>query len=86
MWLRSVFRVVSSPSRAQWLVGLLVAVAVGGVALYVTRQQGATPSPGQSSVSDSLRSEIQSILPADAIFLSPLFAAATLAFLEGQPG
>jgi hypothetical protein len=66
MWLRSVFRVVTRPSRAQWLVGLLVAVAVGGVALYVTRPQGATP-PGQSSAPDSLSSEIQSILPEDAI-------------------
>ncbi len=63
MWLRSVFRVVTSPSRAQWLVGLLVAVAAGGVALYVTRPQSPPPAPGQ----DSLRSEIQSILPTDAI-------------------
>lgn len=67
MWLRSAFRVVTSPSRARWLVALLVAVAVGGVALYITRPLGATPSVGQSSASDSLRSEIQSILPADAI-------------------
>jgi hypothetical protein len=48
-------------------VGLLVAVAVGGVALYATRPHAPTPTPGQPGARDSLSSEIQSILPPDAI-------------------
>lgn len=67
MWIRSVFKAVTSPSRAQWLVGVLVAVAVGGLALYATRPQAPGPTRGQSSTRDSLRSEIQTIIPVDAI-------------------
>jgi hypothetical protein len=67
MWLRSAFKFVTSPSRAQWLVGLLVAVAVGGVALYATRPHAPTPTPGQSGPRNSLSAEIQTILPVDAI-------------------
>ena len=47
--------------------GLLVAIAVGGVALYVTRPQGPTPTSGQSSARDSLSAEIKEILSVDAI-------------------
>ena len=68
MWIRSAFNAVMSPTRAQWLVGLLVAGAVGGVALYASRPQASTPTPGQTSSPDPLsRSEIQTILPVDAI-------------------
>jgi len=66
MWLRSAFEVVTSPSRAQWLVGVLVAGAVGAVALYVTRPQSPTPTP-QPSAHDSLSADIKEILPVDAI-------------------
>jgi len=46
----------------------LVALTVGGVALYVTRPQMSAPRPDQSSGPDSLSSsEIQTILPVDAI-------------------
>ncbi len=66
MWIRSVFNATTSRSRAQWLVGLMVAVAVAGVALYVTRPH--TPTLGPSSAPDPLSgSEIQTILPVDAI-------------------
>lgn len=67
MWIRSAFKFVTSPSRAQWLVGLMVAVAVGGVALYFTRPQAPTPARGQPSARDSLASDIKTILPVDAI-------------------
>ena len=67
MWLRSAFKVVTPPSRAQWIVGLLVAVTVGGVALYVTRPQAPTPSQGQPGARDSLTADIQTILAVDAI-------------------
>ena len=67
MWLRSAFKIVSSPSRAPWLVGLLVAIAVGGVTLYVTRPQAPTPTRGPSSARDSLSAEIKEILSVDAI-------------------
>ena len=66
MWIRSAFSAITSSSRAQWLVGVLVAVAVGGLALYVTRPHA--PSLGPSGSPDSLRSsEIQTILLPDAI-------------------
>ncbi len=67
MWIRSAFKLATSPSRAQWLVGLLVAVLVGGVAVYATRPQASTPTRGQPSARDSLTSDIKTILPVDAI-------------------
>ena len=86
MWIRSVFDAVVSPSRAQWLVGVLAALAVGGVALYVTRPQPTAPAPAQASATpgepDALRSsEIQAILLEDAIRAvdNPRFVAASKA-------
>ncbi len=68
MWIRSAFKSVRSTTRAQWLVGLLVAASVGGIALYFTRPQASAPSFAPPAGPDSLRSsEIQSILPIDAI-------------------
>jgi len=68
MWIRSAFRALVSPSRAHWLAALLVAAAVGGVALYITRPQTSTPALGPTSGPDPLSSsEIQTILPPDAI-------------------
>ncbi len=68
MWIRSAFNAVTSPSRTQWLVGLLVAVAVGGVALYATRPETPAPPRDQSSGPDALSSsEIHTILSVDAI-------------------
>jgi hypothetical protein len=48
-------------------VGLLVAVAVGGVALYFTRPQAPTPTRAQPSARDSLAADIKGILSVDAI-------------------
>ena len=86
MWIRSVFSAVGSPSRAQWVVGLFVASAVGGVALYVTRPQPTAPAPPHALATpgepDALRSsEIQAILPVDAIRAvdDPRFIAASKA-------
>jgi len=79
MWIRSAFRAVTSASRAQWLVGLLVAVAVGGVTLFVTRPEASAPTFTPSTGPDSLSSsEIQTILPVDAIRAvdNPQFVAA----------
>ena len=79
MWILSVFRFLTSPPRAQWLAALLVAVAVGALALYVTRPQAPTPPPGPSGSPDPLRSsEIQTILSVDAIGAvdNPTFVAA----------
>ncbi len=67
MWIRSAFKSVASPSRAQWLVGLLVAVAVGGVALYVTQPKAHTATQRQSSSRDSLSADIKTILSVDDI-------------------
>src|SRR5229473_1638359 len=68
MWIRSAFSFVTAPTRAQWLVGLLLAASIGGVALYITRPQTSTPALGPTSGPDPLRSsEIQTILPPDAI-------------------
>ena len=74
MWIRSAFKAAASPSRAQWLLGLLVALAVGAVALYVTRLQPSSPALAPSGIvsapgsPDALRSsEIRAILPEDAI-------------------
>src|SRR5260370_13659480 len=68
MWIRSAFKSVRSTTRAQWLVGLLVAASVGGLALYLTRPQASAPSFASPAGPDSLRSsEVQSILPIDAI-------------------
>jgi hypothetical protein len=67
VWIRSAFKTATAASRAQWLVGLLVAAAVGGVTFEVT-QPRAPLTPGQSSGPDALSSyEIQTILPVDAI-------------------
>jgi uncharacterized protein DUF3179 len=56
------------PSRTQWLVAVLTALAVGGVAIYVTRPQAPALNPVSSAGPDSLdSSEIQTILPVDAI-------------------
>ena len=68
MWIRSVFSAVASPPRAQWLVGLLAATVVGGVAFYVTRPQPPTQTLTDSRSPDPLSSaEIRTILVPDAI-------------------
>jgi uncharacterized protein DUF3179 len=69
MWIRSAFNTLTATSRAQWLVGLLVAVSAGGVALYVTRPEASVaPTLAPSQSPDPLASsEIQTILRADAI-------------------
>jgi hypothetical protein len=68
MWIRSAFSAATSLSRAQWLVSLLTAVAVGGVALYVTRPPEPTHTQAPSNGPDPLQtSEIQTILGPDAI-------------------
>jgi len=68
MWIHSAFRAARSTTRAQWLVGLLVATSVGGIALYFTRPPASAPSFAPSTGPGSLRSsEIQTILPVDAI-------------------
>jgi hypothetical protein len=82
MWIRSVFKAVVSPPRAQWLAGLLVAAAVGVVTLYITRPQTSTPALAPTSGPDPLSSsEIQTILPPDAIGAvdDPQFVAANKA-------
>jgi hypothetical protein len=73
------FKALASTSRAQWLGGLLVALAVGGVALYVTRPAVSTPALGPSQGPDPLESsEIHTILAPDAIRAvdTPRFVAA----------
>jgi Protein of unknown function (DUF3179) len=68
MWIRSAFSFFTSIPRAQLLLAALVAATVGGVALYVTRPPVSGPALGPSQSPDPLASsEIQSILPADAI-------------------
>src|SRR6266849_8370146 len=68
MPIRSAFNALVSPPRAHWLAAVLVATAVGGVALYVTRPHPPPPTLGPSSAPDPLSSsEIQTILPPDAI-------------------
>ena len=68
MWIRSAFNALTSTTRAQWLVGFMAAATVGGVALYITQPQASAPRPDQSSGPDALSSsEIQTILPVDAI-------------------
>jgi len=68
MWIRSAFKAVTSTSRAQWLVGLFVALAVGGATLFFTRPEASAPTLAPSTGPDSLSSsEIQTILPVDAI-------------------
>jgi Protein of unknown function (DUF3179) len=79
MWIRSAFRALTSTSRTQWFVGLLVAVVVGGVALYVTRAPVSGPALAPSQSPDPLdSSEIKGILPVDAIRAidQPQFVAA----------
>jgi hypothetical protein len=59
-----------TPSRTQWIVAVLVATVVGGVALYVTRPQPSKPELSQSNGTgpDPLQSsEIRTILEQDAI-------------------
>ncbi len=82
MWIRSAFNAMASPSRAHWLTALLVAAAVGGVALYITRPEASTPTLGPTSGPDPLSSsEIQAILEPDAIRAvdDPHFVAAAKA-------
>jgi len=68
MLIRSVFSALASASRAQLLMAALVAATVGGVALYVTRPPVSGPAPAPSHSPDPLTSsEIQAILPVDAI-------------------
>ena len=68
MWIRSAFSVLTSPTRAQWLGGVLVALAVGGVAFYITRPGATIQTLGPSHSPDPLQaSEIQTILEPDAI-------------------
>ena len=68
MWIRSAFSTVTGPARARWLVGAMVAVAVGGVALYVTRPPATFHTLAPSNSPDPLRdTEIQTILEPDAI-------------------
>ena len=79
MWILSVFKFLASPPRAHWLAALLVAAAVGALALYVTRPQAPAPTLGPSGSPDPLRSsEIQTILSVDAIRAvdDPTFVAA----------
>jgi uncharacterized protein DUF3179 len=68
VWIRSAFKTVTSISRPQWLVGVLVAAAVGGITFTVTQPQAPSQTPVQSTGPDPLiSSEIQTILPMDAI-------------------
>ena len=68
MWIRSAFSIVTGPARARWLVGAMVAVAVGGVALYVTRPPATIQTLAPSNSPDPLQdTEIQTILEPDAI-------------------
>lgn len=82
MWIRLGFKASISPSRAQWLAGLLVALGVGAATLYVTRplEPGRVLAP--SGTPDPLSSaEIQTILSQDAIGAvdDPHFVAANKA-------
>ncbi len=78
MWIRSVFSAIAWPARAQWLVALLVAVVVGGIALYATRGQQQPGLPPSSTPDGLQSSEIRTILAEDAIRAvdSPKFVAA----------
>jgi hypothetical protein len=79
MWIRSAFSFFTSLSRSQLLIAALIAATVGGVALYVTRPPVPRPALAPSQNTDPLASsEIQSILPADAIRAmdNPSFVAA----------
>jgi hypothetical protein len=68
MWIRSAFSAFTSMRRVELLIAALAAVIVGGVALYVTRPPMSGPALVGSQSPDPLASsEIQSILPADAI-------------------
>jgi len=68
MWIRSAFSAFTSMRRAQLLLAALVAATVGGVALYVTRPPVSGPALTPSRSPDPLASsEIQTILPVDAI-------------------
>ena len=82
MWTRSVFKALTWRSRAQWLAGVLVALGVGAVTLYVTRPQEPARVLAPSGTPDPLSSaEIQTILPQDAIGAvdDPHFVAANKA-------
>jgi uncharacterized protein DUF3179 len=79
MWIRSAFSAFTSMPRAQLLIAALVAATVGGVALYVTQPPVSGPALAPSQSPDPLASsEIQSILPVDAIRADdhPQFVAA----------
>src|SRR5262249_4205125 len=79
MWIRSAFSAVGSASRLQWILAALVAAAVGGIALYVTRPQPAAPATTLAGSPDALQSsEIRTILQPDAIRAvdNPRFVAA----------
>jgi hypothetical protein len=68
MWIRSAFSAFTCVPRAQLLIAALVAATVGGVALYVTRPTVSGPALVPPQGPDPLASsEIQAILPADAI-------------------
>ena len=68
MWIRSAFSALTAAPRARLLIAALVAAAVGGVALYVTRPPVSGPELAPSQSPDPLTSsEIQTILPVDAI-------------------
>jgi hypothetical protein len=77
MWIRSAYNTLISVLRARLLPAALIAATVGGVALFLTRPPGPGLPPSQSP--DPLgRSEIQRILPVDAIRAidHPTFVAA----------
>ena len=91
MWIRSVFSAVRSPSRAQWLVSVLIAVIVGWIALYVTRPPASSPSASSATGIDTpgapdpiQSSEVHTILVPDAIPAvdHPKFVAANRAGLR----
>jgi len=68
MWIRSASSALTSARRTQLLIAALVATTVGGVALYVTRPPASGPALAPSQSPDPLASsEIQTILPVDAI-------------------
>jgi hypothetical protein len=82
MWIRSAFSALTSTRRTQLLIAALIAAAVGGVALYVTRPPASGPALAPSQSPDPLASsEIQTILPPDAIGAidDPNFVAAAKA-------
>jgi uncharacterized protein DUF3179 len=77
MWIRLAYNTLISVLRARLLPAALVAATVGGVALFLTRPPGPELPPSQSP--DPLgSSEIQTILPVDAIRAidRPTFVAA----------